>query len=271
MHTHLSPCCVAIENFWADGGVQPSCHDEKGDVVKWRSNVTSSPRTPIRMPQPSGTHHLQPKPWDKKLRIKFEGVPMNATDKSLWYGPWDTAIHRLFKDGKRFQIAPQHLRADHCGEPKWTIFYLIKTGMIPVCVVKIKPYCNLKRPQVRVRAYAQVEEHLKVLVIDDNPIPAMYGISIIGEHFLIMTIMTCTGMITPVINTHPTTDTAMTEITPAALWHNQVLKNSGYCHLMAMVRNIKEMCKPFLPAMTPEIALISEEEDSDTLSLSFEE
>ncbi|KAF8577197.1 hypothetical protein K439DRAFT_1622283 [Ramaria rubella] len=181
------------------------------------------------------------------------------------------AIYHLFKDGEGFQIAPQHLRADHCGEPEWMIFYLIKAGMIPICVVKIKPYHDLKRPQVRVRAYAQVEEHLKVLVIDDNPIPTMYSISVIGECFLIMTMMTRTGMITPTINTHPTADTAMTEITPAALWRNQVLKNSGYHCLMAMVRNIKEMCKPFPPAVTPEITLISEEEDSDTSSLSFEE
>ncbi|KAF8579668.1 hypothetical protein K439DRAFT_1620376 [Ramaria rubella] len=243
----------------------------KGDVLKRRSNVTSPPRTPIRMPQPSGTHRLRPKPWDKKLRIEFEGVPANATDESLWYGPWDTAIHRLFKDGEGFQIAPQHLRADHRGEPEWTIFYLIKAGTIPVCVVEIKPYRDLKRPQARVRAYAQVKERLKVLVIDDNPIPTMYGISVIGERFLIMTMMTHTGMITPAINTHPTADTAMTEIAPAALWRNQVLKNSGYRRLMAMVRNIKEMCKPFPPAVTPEIALISEEEDSDTSSLSFEE
>ncbi|KAF8577503.1 hypothetical protein K439DRAFT_1622051 [Ramaria rubella] len=119
------------------------------------------------MPPPSAPSCLCLKPWDKKLRIEFEEVPVNAMDESLWYGPWDTAIHRLFKDGEGFQIALQHLRAGHHGEPKWTVFYFIRAGTIPVCVIEIKPYCDLRRPQAHVSAYRQVEECLKVLVIND--------------------------------------------------------------------------------------------------------
>ncbi|KAF8573008.1 hypothetical protein K439DRAFT_1625368 [Ramaria rubella] len=221
------------------------------------------------MPPLLAPSRLHLKPWDKKLRIKFEEVPANATDESLWYGPWDMAIHRLFKDGEGFQITPQHLRAGHHGEPEWTIFYLIHAGTIPICVVEIKPYCDLKRPQARVSAYCQVEKRLKVLVINDHPIPTMYGVSVIGEQFLIMTMKTCTGVITPALTNNPDPD--LTEITPVVLWRNQVLKRSGFRRLMEMVTNIKDLCKDFPPAVPADISLISEEEDSDTSSLSFKE
>ncbi|KAF8587130.1 hypothetical protein K439DRAFT_1614559 [Ramaria rubella] len=115
----------------------------------------------------------------------------------------DMAIHHLFKDGEGFQIAPQHLRAGYHGKPKWTVFNLIRAGMIPVCVIEIKLYCDLKRPQAQVSVYRQVEEHLKVLVINDYPIPTMYGVSVIGEQFLIMTMKTRTGVITPALNNNP--------------------------------------------------------------------
>ena len=121
-----------------------------------------------------------PRPWNKKLRSEFDDVPSNATDESLWYGPWDTALHRLFKDHDGFQIAPQHLKSGHCGEPEWSVWYLIKSGAIPVCIVEVKPYFHLKRPKKRIDAYTQVADRLQELITDDPAITKLYGVSVIG-------------------------------------------------------------------------------------------
>ncbi|KAF8586728.1 hypothetical protein K439DRAFT_1614954 [Ramaria rubella] len=211
---------------------------------------------------------MRPKAWDKKLRSKFEDVPVNATDESQWYSLRDMAIHCLFKDSDGFQVAPQHMKADYHGQPEYTIFYLIKAGTIPICVVKIKPYRDLKRPQAWVQTYTQVKDRLKILVMDEHPIPTLYGLSVIGKQFLIMTMSTSTGIITLALNRHPDT---MTEIAPAIFWRNQVLKRSRYHRLNEMVMNIKQLCKVYPPRIIPGISLVSEEEDSNTSSLSFQD
>ena len=85
-------------------------------------------------------------PWDVELQSEFEDVSKNATNESLWYGPWDTVLHRLFRDNEGFQIALQHLKMGHRGEPEWSVFYLVKAGSIPICVIEVKPLWHLKQP-----------------------------------------------------------------------------------------------------------------------------
>ena len=210
-----------------------------------------------------------PRPWDKKLRSEFDDVPSNATDESLWYGPWDTALHRLFKDHDGFQIAPQHLKSGHRGEPEWSVWYLIKSGVIPVCIVEVKPYFHLKRPKKHIDAYTQVANRLQELITDDPAITKLYGISVIGERFLIMTMDTRTASITLGLQPlGPQNDYA--EVAPTILWRNQVLKRAGFRRLTEMVENIKLLCSPFPSRSIEEIELSSEaDEESDTSDVPF--
>ena len=101
------------------------------------------------------------KPWDSKLHSEYEDVLITFTNKSEWYGPCDIILHQLFKHHDGFQMASQHLKVVHRGELEWTIFYLIKSGSIPVCIVEVKPYLHLKHPQKCINAYIQVENRLR--------------------------------------------------------------------------------------------------------------
>ena len=223
-------------------------------------------------PRPStDTPIVDPGPWDYKLRSEFEDVANNSTDESEWYGPWDTAIHRLFKDQEGFQVAPQHLNKQFRGKPEWTIFYLIKAGSIPVCVFEIKPYRHLKGPQKRIDAYYQVAGRLRELLVDEHPIPTMYGVSVIGERFLIMTINTTTGMITPALAPDGP-EVPLSAIAPLHYWRNQVLKRLGVKRLNEMVTNVKYLCRDFPPRAPPAmIVMVSNDIESDTSSMSSED
>ena len=204
-------------------------------------------------------------PWDAKLQSKFEDVPKNATDESLWYGPWDTILHRLFRDNEGFQIVLQHLKMGHRGEPEWSVFYLVKAGSIPVCVIKVKPLWHLKRPQRCIDVYNQVLDCLKEFVLDCPPIPTLYRLSMVGDRFLIMTMLNLTGICSPALKDGP--GVPLPEVAPGPWWCNQAMKRSGYRRLVRMVTKIKELVCNFpvrpadeLPALIPE----QEAEESDT-------
>lgn len=159
------------------------------NLLSIHHNADSKFSNPLRSPP------KHPKPWDKKLRSEFEDVPVTATDENLWYGPWDTALHRLFKDKEGFQIVPQYL----CGEVEWSLWYLIKSGTIPVCVVEVKPYFHMKRPKKRIDAHARVTDRLRELITDSPATTQLYGVSVFGERFLIMTMDTHTASVTPML------------------------------------------------------------------------
>ena len=98
---------------------------------------------------------------------------------------------------------PQHLKMRCRGELEWSIFYLVKAGSIPVCVIEVKPLWHLKQPQRHIDAYNQVLDHLKEFVLDCPPIPTLYRLSVVGDHFLIMTMLNLTGICSPALKDRP--------------------------------------------------------------------
>ena len=160
---------------------------------------------------------------------------------------------------------PQHLKMGHRGEPEWSVFYLVKAGSIPVCIIKVKLLWHLKWPQRHIEAYNQVLDCLKEFVLDHLPIPTLYRLSVVGDHFLIMTMSNPTGICSPAFKDGP--GVPLPEVAPGPWWHNQVMKSSGYHRLIGMVTKIKELVCNFpvhpadkLPALIPE----QEAEESDT-------
>ena len=183
----------------------------------------------------------------------------------MWYGPWDTILHRLFRDNKGFQIALEQLKMGHRGEPEWSVFYLVKAGSIPICVIEVKPLWHLKQPQRHINMYNQVLDCLKEFVLDCPPILTLYGLSVVGDCFLIMTMLNPTGICSPALKDGP--GVPLLEVAPGPWWHNQAMKCSRYCRLVGMVTEIKELvCNfPVCPAdELPALILEQEAEESDT-------
>ncbi|KAF8574993.1 hypothetical protein K439DRAFT_1641754 [Ramaria rubella] len=161
-------------------------------------------------------------------------------------------------------VAPQYTRQNYRGELEWSFFYLIKKESLPVCVLEIKPYRDLGRRQARIEAYSQVEGHLLNLLEDKHPIPTLYGVSIIGERFLIMTMDTTTGVVTPTLNSG--SSLPISKVAPPEYWRNQVLKRSGFRRLHEMVTNIKLMVAHFPPRVM-DITYVSDESGESDSSL----
>ena len=130
---------LTVELRWWEerGSTTPICVLPKHIVTTIMLQIPLTSSVPVRATLP----------WDAKLWSEFEDVPKNATDESLWYGPWDTVLHRLFRDNEGFQIALQHLKMGNRGEPEWSVFYLVKAGSFPMCIIKVKPLWHLKWPQ----------------------------------------------------------------------------------------------------------------------------
>ena len=139
-----------------------------------------------QMPSTSSVPLRATLPWDAKLWSKFEDVPKNDTDENSWYGPWDTILHRLFRDNEGFQIVLQHLKMGCRGEPKWSVFYLVKAWSILMCVIEVKLLWHLKCPQRCIDAYNQVLDCLKEFILNCPPIPTLYGLSVVSDCFLIV-------------------------------------------------------------------------------------
>ena len=126
----------------------------------------------------------------------------------------------------------------------------------------------MKRPKKRIDAYMQVADRLQELITDDPAITKLYGISIISERFLIMTMDTRMASITLKLQpVGPQND--YSHIAPTLLWRNQVLKRAGFRRLTEMVDNIKVLCSPFPHRAIEDIEPASEGDELDTLDIPF--
>ena len=130
-----------------------------------------------------------------------------------------------------------------------------------MCIVEVKPYYHMKRQKKHIDAYMHVADRLQELITDDPAITKLYGVSIIGERFLIMD--TRMASITPKLQPVGTQND-YSHIAPTLLWHNQVLKRAGFRRLTEMVDNIKVLCSPFPCHPIEDIEPASEGDESDT-------
>ena len=92
----------------------------------------------------------------------------------------------------------------------------------------------------------------------------------VGDRFLIMTVSNLTGICSPALNDVP--GVPFPEVVPTPWWCNHMMKCSGYCRLIGMVIEIKELVHNFpvcpadeLPVFIPE----QETEESDTSDVEF--
>jgi hypothetical protein len=88
-------------------------------------------------------------PWDELTMDSFEAVPLNTSNESEWYGPWNTILGLLFPHHKHFEISAQHLAAGRLAATDYITFYIVKftnsrlSVKTPVFFVEVKPFPNL--------------------------------------------------------------------------------------------------------------------------------
>lgn len=151
------------------------------------------------------------------------------------------------------------------------MYYLIKSGALPVCVVEVKPAYHLKKPRLRVDAYKQVVKRLDELFIDSTTTTKyVYGLSAIGNNFLIIKIHTCTTSMTPKLQ-RPGPNDAFEEVAPLEFWRNHVLKRAGVKRLVETVNSVKGLCATFpSPALEIDVPFEGDDDVSDTSSIDLE-
>jgi hypothetical protein len=191
--------------------------------------------------------------WDSMIQNAFRVVPPDSADESMYYGPWDLVLHKLFTSDDGFMVSPSHFRDHSRSEADYTVFYQVSTNGIPVCVVEIKPQFHWKYNTLRFKADEQIRERCEELELDQHRIPSIYFLSCLGRKFTLYKMDTATGQVVP---PRPTKTTGSGKVAPPETWWRwDVLHPAGEGQLRKLERAVKDMTdniRAALPFVYPE-------------------
>ena len=184
-------------------------------------------------------------PWPNWIVKQFATIPggmKNATEESLFYGPYNTILHHLFPPNEDFMVVPQCQRPAVGQSIDFTTIFMVEltNTQTPIFYLEIKPPGHLNELSKREQADARMRDRVRELITGLR-IPELHGVSALGVQLAFYRYDAATRVLEP--PAIPRDPVRVNDTAPAARWSVDLLSDEGHQRVVALATKVKDMAR----------------------------
>ncbi|PPR00670.1 hypothetical protein CVT26_012327 [Gymnopilus dilepis] len=191
-------------------------------------------------------------PWPDYIRDMFDAIPgglNDATDESLFYGPYCNLLLYLFPPTEKYMITPQFKRPPEGWAIDFVTIFVVQKAFHPVFFLEVKPPGHYALRSTRAAADDQMRKRFFDLA-DVVELPVIHGVSALGTRLCFYEYTRNNDLLIPYCK--PSNDNHMNDVAPAARWNYDVLSEEGVAKMTQVANEVKAMVAQHAWLLDPE-------------------